>query len=508
MWRAVSRQLRVVGRAVECTAVSRQPSGLSFHLGPSQQQQRQQRLYSTEKKVKKVKKIKLQTLGHDIGEPERKAVSEMTPNEVVEQLDRFVIGQAGAKKAVAVALRNRWRRQRLEPEMREEVKPKNILMMGSTGCGKTEIARRLAKLTDSPFVKVEATKYTEVGFHGSDVDQIIKDLLSVSLHMQKKKMATALGPQTDQIVEELLVDCLLGKAGEASSVTRDDLTVHLRAGKLETQRIDIELPVKEPEMPSGQPGSVMTVVRTFNSLGLGGARTETRSVTVAEARALLIESESEKALKEEDIAAEAIKVVENEGIVFIDEIDKIVSSPSDVKSSADASAEGVQRDLLPLVEGSIINTKHGNVNTEHILFIASGAFQSSSPSDMMAELQGRLPIRVQLDTLTEEQLFQILTETHNNLLQQQIALLATEGVSLTIPESAAREIAQVSAHMNKFAENMGARRLHTVVERVMEQISYDTSSMSSGEHIEVTAEYVRERMSDLQSKTDLQRFML
>jgi len=433
----------------------------------------------------------------------------LKPREVVEQLNKFIVGQPEAKRAVAIALRNRWRRHRLADDLKNEVIPKNILMIGPTGCGKTEIARRIAKLSQAPFIKVEATKFTEVGFHGKDVDHIIRDLVEVSINMTRKRIKEEIKQNVSSVVEDRILDALVGTADEA---TRNSFREQMRKGELESQVIDIEMPLK-----SGTPaekgaglsvdnfpaGAVTEIFKLYTPRN--GKKTERKKLPIQDARPILEELESEKLLEDYDVQKEAIASVEESGIVFIDEIDKLVSS-GDYRG-ADASSEGVQRDLLPLIEGSTINTKYGNVNTDFILFIASGAFHASKPSDLLAELQGRLPIRVTLKGLTQEDLYRILTEPVTNLIRQQIEMLKSEGVELSFTDEAIREIARVSFMTNKSVENIGARRLHTVIERVIEEISFNAADQA-GQKVEVTGDYVRGRVSDLLLSSDLRRYIL
>lgn len=434
----------------------------------------------------------------------------LKPVEVVSQLDKYIVGQADAKRAVAIALRNRWRRHMLPEDLKNEVIPKNILMIGPTGCGKTEIARRIAKLSQAPFIKVEATKYTEVGFHGKDVDQIIRDLVDVSIAMTKKRIKEGLKKEVINIVNDKLLNALVGAFADEDH--KDNYRNLLKEGALEDRPIEIEIPARASGVGnnftgdmSGNPNSIV-ISEIFRAVkGGGGKKSEKKTMTISEARPLLEELESDRLLDDQDVVKEAIANVEESGIVFIDEIDKLVSSGD--HRGADASSEGVQRDLLPLIEGSSIQTKHGNVNTDFILFIASGAFHSTKPSDLLAELQGRLPIRVTLKGLTQEDLHRILTEPVNNLLRQQTEMLKCENVDLNFTPEAVKEIARVTFETNKSVENIGARRLHTVIERVIEDISFDASS-HQGEKIVVDEEYVKKRVGDLLTKSDLRKYIL
>lgn len=437
--------------------------------------------------------------------------SALKPGEVVDRLDSYIVGQSDAKRAVAIALRNRWRRQRLPDDLKAEVNPKNILMIGPTGCGKTEIARRIATLSQAPFLKVEATKFTEVGFHGRDVDQIIRDLLDVSINLTKKIRVEKMKEEVQQLVEDRILDTLVGEHSREDS--RQSFRTLLRAGNLDEREIEVEVPA---ERGMGQGGAIafdpssgpMAVNDLIGKLGrmVGGKKAEKRKMPISEAKPLIEEIEMDKLLDMTDVTREAIQAVEDNGIVFIDEIDKIVNTSE--YRGADASAEGVQRDLLPLIEGSTINTKHGNVNTDHILFIASGAFHAAKPSDLLAELQGRLPIRVELKGLSEDDLYRILTEPVTNLIRQQVALMETEGVELDFSDEAIREIARVAADVNKTVENIGARRLHTVLERIVEDISYEAAEMQTGSKVTVSADIVKERVSDMLLQSDLSKYIL
>ncbi|MBM3512411.1 MAG: ATP-dependent protease ATPase subunit HslU [Alphaproteobacteria bacterium] len=436
-------------------------------------------------------------------------MSAFSPREVVSELDRFIIGQADAKRAVAIALRNRWRRKQLPDSLREEVQPKNILMVGPTGVGKTEIARRLAKLANAPFLKVEATKFTEVGYVGRDVDSIIRDLVEGALTMVREKHRKDVTVKAETAAEERVLDALVGE--NASAETRQKFRKQLREGVLNEREIEIK--VQEPvaaSMPSidvpGMPGASMSMVNLSEVLGgVLGSRQKARKMSVADSYDVLVREESDKLLDQDKVTREAIASVENDGIVFLDEIDKITGR--DDARGADVSREGVQRDLLPLIEGTIVNTKHGAVKTDHILFIASGAFHLAKPSDLLPELQGRLPIRVELKALTRDDFVRILTETEASLIKQYKALLATEQVTLDFKDEAIGAIADLAAEINTSVENIGARRLHTVLEKLLEEISF-TATDRSGETFTVDAAYVRTQVGDLAKKGDLSRFIL
>jgi len=433
-----------------------------------------------------------------------------SPREIVSELDRYIVGQQDAKRAVAVALRNRWRRLQLEESLRDEVLPKNILMIGPTGVGKTEIARRLARLADAPFLKVEATKFTEVGYVGRDVDQIIRDLLDVSIDMTRTRLRKSVTAKAEARAEERVLDALVGVS--ASSETRAKFRAKLRDGSLAEKEIELELQESGGggaptfEIP-GMPGAQVGMINLQEMLGkaLGGGRTRARRMTVAESYAPLIAEESDKLLDQDTVIREAIRAVEQNGIVFLDEIDKICARSERV--GGDVSREGVQRDLLPLIEGTSVSTKHGTVKTDHVLFIASGAFHQAKPSDLLPELQGRLPIRVELKALTADDFRRILTEPESNLIRQYRALLATEQVTLTFTDDAIDALANLAAEVNQSVENIGARRLHTVMERLLEDISF-TASDKSGSEVTIDSAYVQERVGSLAKNADLSKFIL
>jgi ATP-dependent HslUV protease ATP-binding subunit HslU len=433
-----------------------------------------------------------------------------SPREIVSELDRYIVGQADAKRAVAIAMRNRWRRQRLPEAMREEVVPKNILMIGPTGCGKTEIARRLAKLAQAPFLKVEATKFTEVGYVGRDVDSIVRDLVEVSLNMLRESSRRDVEAKAELNAEERLITALVGD--NAASDTRGKFRRMLRSGELETKEIEVSVtettgsPIGQLDMPGMPPGQMINLNEMMK--GMFGNRQQTRKMTVATARAVLQREEADKLLDTDQLAKDAVSHAENNGIVFLDEIDKICAHTTETGfRGGDVSREGVQRDLLPLIEGTTVTTKYGPAKTDHILFIASGAFHIAKPSDLLPELQGRLPIRVELAPLSRDDLRRILTEPEHSLLKQYTALLGTESVTLEFADSAVDALADLAHDINDRVENIGARRLHTVLEKLLEDISF-TATDRSGQSFTVDADYVAERVAPLAAKGDLSRFIL
>jgi len=436
-------------------------------------------------------------------------VSALSPREIVSELDRYVIGQKDAKKAVAVALRNRWRRQALSDEMRDEVLPKNILMIGPTGVGKTEISRRLSKLAEAPFIKVEATRFTEVGYVGRDVEQIIRDLIEIAIAMEREKKRKEVKAKAELKAEEKVLDALVGN--KASVATRESFRKRLRNGDLDNNEIEIEVqnsssPLQSFEIP-GMPGGNVGMVNLGDILGksMGGKKGKKKKMTVKESHDILVAQESDKMIEEDKIITEAKKATEENGIVFLDEIDK-VSARSD-RVGGDVSREGVQRDLLPLIEGTTVSTKHGPIKTDHILFIASGAFQLAKPSDLLPELQGRLPIRVELDALKEEDFKRILKEPDNSLIKQYKELLKTENVSLEFTDDGIDMLAKISAEVNSSVENIGARRLHTIIEKVLDDISFNATD-KAGETVTVDQKYVQDNLGNLVKDTDLSKFIL
>jgi len=434
-------------------------------------------------------------------------MSNFSPREIVSELDRFIVGQKDAKRAVAIALRNRWRRQQLPEGLKEEVLPKNILMIGPTGCGKTEISRRLARLANAPFLKVEATKFTEVGYVGRDVDSIVRDLIEVGIGLVRETKRREVRAQAEKNAEERVLDALVG--AEARSATREDFRRRLRANEINDKEVEVQVAESGPQLPTFDiPGGQVGMINLNEMLGKAlGQRTKPRRMTVGQAYEVLLAQEGDKLLDHEQIVQEAVRSVENDGIVFLDEIDTVCSRSEGGRIGADVSREGVQRDLLPLLEGTTVSTKHGPVKTDHVLFIASGAFHMAKPSDLLPELQGRLPIRVELRPLTKEDFRRILVEPEASLIKQYVALMATEGVNLSFTGDAIDALAAIAAQVNSTVENIGARRLQTVMERVLDEISFEATD-KGGETIAIDAAYVEARVGDLAKNADLSKFIL
>jgi len=437
---------------------------------------------------------------------EKSVVSSLSPREIVSELDRYVIGQNAAKRAVAIALRNRWRRQALKGDMKDEVLPKNILMIGPTGVGKTEISRRLSKLAEAPFIKVEATRFTEVGYVGRDVEQIIRDLLEIAIAIEKERMRKEVYSKAQQAAEERVLNALVGN--KASIATRESFRKRLRSGDLDNNKIEIEIN-DTPNMPSfeipGMPGANVGMVNITEMFGKNIKKGKKKKMTVKESHDILITEESDKMIEDDKIIKTAKISTENNGIVFLDEIDKV--SARGERIGGDVSREGVQRDLLPLIEGTTVSTKHGTIKTDHILFIASGAFQLAKPSDLLPELQGRLPIRVELNALTSDDFKRILEEPDNSLIKQYKALLETEKVTLEFPKDGIETIAKLATEINSSIENIGARRLHTIIEKVLDEISF-TATDKGGETIVIDKNYVTKNLGELVKDTDLSKFIL
>ncbi len=434
-------------------------------------------------------------------------LNSLSPREIVSELDRFVVGQKNAKRAVAIALRNRWRRQALEGDMKDEVLPKNILMMGPTGVGKTEISRRLSKLAEAPFVKVEATRFTEVGYVGRDVEQIIRDLLEIAISMEKVKKRKEVHAKAQKLAEERVLDALVGE--KATVATRESFRKRLRSGDLDNNEIEIAIS-ENNQMPQfeipGMPGANVGMINISDMLGKSmGSKAKKKKMSVKESHEILINEESDKLIEQDKIIKAAKNSTENNGIVFLDEIDKISARTDRV--GGDVSREGVQRDLLPLIEGTSVSTKYGTIKTDHILFIASGAFQLAKPSDLLPELQGRLPIRVELDALNSDDFKRILKEPDNSLIKQYKALLKTENVDLEFTEDGIDTIANIASDVNSKIENIGARRLHTIIERVLDEISF-TATDRAGEKISINSDYVQKNLGELVKDTDLSKFIL
>ena len=454
-----------------------------------------------------MEKSNIKTFPKKTEEKKQNHIDSLSPREIVSELDRYVVGQNKAKRAVAIALRNRWRRQALTGDMRDEVLPKNILMIGPTGVGKTEISRRLSKLAEAPFVKVEATRFTEVGYVGRDVEQIIRDLLEIAIAMEKVKKRKEVHAKAQKLAEERVLDALVGN--KASVATRESFRKRLREGDLDHNEIEISTN-EASNMPSfeipGMPGANIGMINIGEMLGKSmGGKAKKKKMTVKESHEILINEEADKLIEQDKIIKSAKNVTENNGIVFLDEIDKISARTDRV--GGDVSREGVQRDLLPLIEGTTVSTKYGPVKTDHILFIASGAFQLAKPSDLLPELQGRLPIRVELDALTSDDFKRILKEPDNSLIKQYKALLKTEDVDLEFSEDGIETIANLASEVNSSVENIGARRLHTIIERILDEISF-TATDRAGEKIVIDSKYVRDNLGQLVKDNDLSKFIL